>query len=128
GNTVVQFTSTTTELMQACDIALVERGSAAIWDKQEQQMRRGMTPDALKLASFDAHWTEDGERLFGVSGNPPEPLFVLSPARLPDAHGDRWRVLAATHLHPVAGAQRVGNGRLIVVGSTAPALNHWLGE
>jgi hypothetical protein len=129
GNTVVQFTATSTDLMAACGVAFTGDDLAGAWTQYEKAMRKGDPPDAVYWHSVDAAWTATAlERMESRPGDKPRQLTLQSPGMLPREPTATWRPLAVTPRGAVAGEKSVGDGRLVVVASPSPALNAWLAE
>ena len=126
GNTVIQFTAAQTDLMKACGVPWAADAGTS-WLKIEEQMRSGHAPEELPWSQVPAVW--DGRQ--GQSGRaqpaPDRTILLQAPAAMRGVPTGAWRPIALMDdSQAAAGQQRVGAGRLIVVASPSPALNHGL--
>jgi hypothetical protein len=130
GNTVIQFTWAKTPLIEACAVPWTGGIGSLVsgetpWRRIEEQMRSGLPPDDLPWEQVRAHWSAAGDPDAAGDGI----IALESPAVLQGKATSVWRPIAWTApACAVAGEMRVGRGRLIVVTSPSPALNHGLAE
>lgn len=127
GNTVIQFTASSTDLMDACDVDwLSDSSTTDDWKQIEARMRAGVVPDKLPWQEAPAIWARhdaDENKDLRTRGV----ILLRSPATLAGGTTSTWKPLAMRGPgRAAAGVQQVGTGRLVVVASPSVALNHGL--
>jgi hypothetical protein len=130
GNVVIQFTHDTTDLMKHFGIAADKLPDSEELDKLTKFEEKGESPDDAPGAVETARYSLPGKPV--QTDNPDGSLLSLRlPIKFAAKQNSGWKPIAwldTDDKSVVAGEYQVGKGKLVVVGSTTPALNHSLGD
>ncbi len=130
GNTVIQLAREETDLMKRLGIKVDKAPELKQLQQLHEFEEKGKPPDDAPGSVATARLSLPGHAVRADDSDGPE-ISLRIPMTFADKQNAAWRPIAwveSDAREVVAGEYRVGKGKLVVVGSTTPALNQSLGD